>query len=95
MPSGQVQGQAGKHGSQRVFTADGGHTLGLVVEQQGCEKVDAALTGTSAAQVVVTVTRTDTAKPGAMCPMYITLKRVTVHLDEPLGDRTVVLHKKG
>lgn len=81
-------------GSSGAFTADGGRTLGVVVEKKGCEQVHASLAEQTKQRVVMVVTSKDTSKAGTMCPMHIANVPVTVTLDAPLADRQVVVKQQ-
>jgi len=67
-----------------------GTTLAIAAQEGGCAVASAELGKQTAAQVEVTVVLTEPKEP-RMCTMDIRFPWLTVELDEPLGDRTVVL----
>lgn len=73
-----------------VWTHGDGRTIGLYGEQGGCDTVSAMVTEQTSSAVTVLLVdhrpRTD-----LPCPMYLRYVPLTVSLDQPLGDRTVVL----
>lgn len=73
-----------------AWTADGGTTIGLGAQEGGCGKASAEVTEQTGDKVVVTIVET-TPKKAEMCTMDIRFVEVTAELDQPLGDREVVL----
>ncbi|MGX7826807.1 hypothetical protein ACTG9Q_17105 [Actinokineospora sp. 24-640] len=91
VPAAQVVTEALPEGYPvTVWTADDGTTVGAVAQEGGCGKASAEVTGQSGEQVVITLVET-TPKKAEMCTMDIRYQKLTVELDQPLGDREVVL----
>lgn len=67
-----------------------GTTLAVTAQESGCDKATAELGKQTASQVEVTVVITQPKQP-RMCTMDIRYPVLTVELDKPLADRTVVL----
>jgi S-adenosylhomocysteine hydrolase len=91
VPSEQVDWAALPQSYPRTaWTQDGGRTVGLVAQEGGCGKASAERAEQTAAQVVIVLVETVPAQPTA-CTMDIRHPVVSVQLDAPLGERTVVL----
>ncbi|WP_370942796.1 hypothetical protein AB5J62_27415 [Amycolatopsis sp. cg5] len=73
---------------KNVTTA--GNDLLIKAEEGGCEKLRATVAEQNEQRVAVRLVKLDT-RPGEMCPMYIREVTLTVTLDQPLGQRTLVL----
>ena len=73
-----------------VWTEDDGATVGVVAQEGGCGKAHLEVTEQSAAQVAITMVEVVPAEPQA-CTMDLRYPKLTAELDEPLGDRTIVL----
>ncbi|WP_143047133.1 hypothetical protein [Amycolatopsis xylanica] len=73
---------------KNVTTA--GNDLLIKAEEGGCEKLRATVIEQTEQKVAVRLVKLDT-RPGEMCPMYIREVTLTVTLDKPLGQRTLVL----
>ncbi|MFD8499996.1 hypothetical protein [Amycolatopsis sp. NPDC059657] len=73
---------------KNVTTA--GNDLLIKAEEGGCEKLRATVIEQTEQRVAVRLVKLDT-RPGEMCPMYIREVTLTVTLDKPLGQRTLVL----
>lgn len=73
-----------------VTSSNGGTVLSLLTEEGGCAHMSAAPVAQDAKQVVVNFTRTK-AQAGQMCPQYIRDVTISVTLDAPLAQRTLVL----
>lgn len=91
VPAAQVVAEALPEGYPvTVWTADDGTTVGAVAQEGGCGKASAEVAQQSGEQVVITLVET-TPKKAEMCTMDIRYQKLTVELDQPLGDREVVL----
>jgi len=73
-----------------VWTEDDGATVGVVAQEGGCGKAHLEVPEQSATQVVVTMVEVVPAEPQA-CTMDLRYPKLTAELDEPIGDRTIVL----
>ena len=73
-----------------VWTEDDGATVGAVAQEGGCGKAHLEVTEQSATQVVVTMVEVTPAE-SQVCTMDLRYPKLTAELDEPLGDRTIVL----
>lgn len=67
-----------------------GSTLAVTAQESGCEKATAKVGEQSASQVEVTLVVTQP-KEAKMCTMDIRFPSISVELDKPIGERTVVL----
>ncbi|WP_245975553.1 hypothetical protein [Amycolatopsis palatopharyngis] len=91
LPGKQIDGSALPEAyPQDVATSADGRKLLIVAQEGGCGQVSAELAEQSARQVVVNLVETEPAEKVA-CTMDIRFETVSVVLDEPLGERTVVL----
>ena len=84
-----------KYGNE-AWQFDGGRGLRLTaITLTGCGDVSAMLVDQNPEAVRITVRLMDTPQGGRpddqVCTQSLTPKPVTVHLDEPLGDRTIYL----
>lgn len=94
VPQSQVDASDVAQGSSRqVWMSDGGRTLGTLTEQTGCATVSGEVDEQSANQVVMVLVTHDSGA-GRVCPMIVRNVPVVVHLDAPLGTRTVVLRSR-
>jgi hypothetical protein len=75
---------------QLVWTEDDGRTVGAVAQEGGCGKAHLEVPEQSATQVVVTMVEVVPAE-SQICTMDLRYPKLTAELDEPLGDRTIVL----
>lgn len=73
---------------RNVTTA--GNDLLIKVEEGGCEKIRATVIEQTGQRVTVRLVKLDQ-RPGEMCPMYIREVTLTVTLEQPLAQRTLVL----
>ncbi|HVK25961.1 MAG TPA: hypothetical protein VM677_31780 [Actinokineospora sp.] len=73
-----------------VWTESTGATLGVVGQEGGCGKASAEVAEQSAGRVVLILIET-TSSTAQMCTMDIRFPVLRVDLDQPLGERTVVL----
>jgi hypothetical protein len=84
---------------QSVATSGDGRKLLIVAQEGGCGEAGAELAEQSSERVVVTLVETEPPEEKEIaCTMDIRFETVSVTLDEPLGERTVVLkyeHRKG
>ncbi len=73
-----------------VWTEGNGAILGFFAEQGACTTAGASVLAQtdSAVTVRLLITRPASTKP---CPLYLIDKEMTVNLDRPLGDRTVIM----
>ncbi|WP_051385425.1 hypothetical protein [Actinokineospora inagensis] len=76
-----------------VWTEGGGSDVGVVAQEGGCGKASAEVGDQGPARVVLTLVETRPARP-RMCTMDIRYPRLSVRLDQPLGDRRVVLRSE-
>ncbi|SDH76753.1 hypothetical protein SAMN05192558_10349 [Actinokineospora alba] len=74
----------------KVWTESGGKTLGATAQEGGCGKASAEVAEQSAAKVVLVLVETTPAN-AEICTMDIRFPTVTAELDQPLGERKVVL----
>ena len=74
---------------QMVWTEDDGMSIGVVAQEGGCGKASVE-NSESATQVIVTMIETLPSEPKA-CTMDLRYPKLTTELQEPLGDRKVVL----
>lgn len=72
-----------------VWTEGDGKTVGVVAQEGGCGKASVE-NSESAMQVIVTMIETLPSEPKA-CTMDLRYPKLTTELQEPLGDRKVVL----
>lgn len=90
VPPGQVNTGGVTTGIQpAVWEQDGGRTLAVVAEEGGCVKVSGRVPKQTATEVDFQVV--SVVVKHVVCPHFVRNVRVTVHLDAPLGDRTVML----
>ncbi len=78
---------------QLVWTEDDGRTVGAVAQEGGCGKAHLEVPEQSATQVVVTMVEVVPAE-SQVCTMDLRYPKLTAELDEPLGDRTIVLRSE-
>ncbi|MEU4802413.1 hypothetical protein [Actinosynnema sp. NPDC023587] len=91
VPKAKLDATAVPEGSPRTAWTEGdGSTLGLIGQEGGCGKASVELTEQSAQAVKVVLVET-TPKDAEVCTMDIRHPPLTVKLDAPLGERTVVL----
>lgn len=74
-----------------VAVSDEGHTLTIVAQEGGCTKVSAKVAEQTEEQVTVTLVESEPADENVVCTMDMRYPPLTVELDEPLGDRQLVL----
>ncbi len=90
VPPGQVNTDGVTTGMQPVvWEQDGGLTLAAVAEEGGCVTVSGRVPKQTATEVDFQVV--SVAVKHGVCPHFVRNVRVTVHLDAPLGDRTIML----
>lgn len=73
-----------------VWTEDDGSTVGVVAQEGGCGRASVEVPEQTDAQVVVVMVETTPATPQA-CTMDLRYPKLTTELDQPLGERKVVL----
>jgi hypothetical protein len=73
-----------------VWTEDDGATVGVVAQEGGCGKASVEVPEQTDTQVVVLMVETVPSEPVA-CTMDLRYPKLTTELDQPLGERTVVL----
>ncbi|WP_235921760.1 hypothetical protein [Lentzea tibetensis] len=76
-----------------VWTQGDGRTVGVVGQEGGCGKVSASVLSQAADSVKIELLETLPLEK-KMCTMDIRFPPLTVSLDAPLGDRTVVLSSR-
>ncbi|WP_298177771.1 hypothetical protein [Saccharomonospora sp.] len=74
-----------------AMASDEGRTLTIVAQEGGCTKVSATLAEQTEERVTVTLVEAKPADENTMCTMDVRYPPLTVELDEPLGDRELVL----
>lgn len=74
----------------KVWTQGDGKSVGLVTQEGGCGKAGVEIAEQSAATVTLLVFEAVPAKP-KMCTMDLRYPYMSVNLDQPLGERTLVL----
>jgi hypothetical protein len=74
----------------KVWTEGDGRTVGLVAQEGGCGKAGVEIAEQTATSVVLIVFEATPAKP-MMCTMDLRYPTFEVTLDQPLGDRSVVM----
>lgn len=84
---------------QSVATSEDGRKLLIVAQEGGCGEASAELAEQSDERVVVTLVETEPPEEKDIaCTLDIRFETVSVTLDEPLGERTVMLkyeHREG
>ncbi|WP_197319224.1 hypothetical protein [Saccharomonospora sp. NB11] len=92
VPAGQIDAKALPEGYPLdVSVSDEGHTLTVVAQEGGCTKVSAEATEQTEKTVTVTLVESKPADKNVMCTMDMRYPPLTVELDEPLGEREIVL----
>jgi hypothetical protein len=74
----------------KVWTQGDGKSVGLVTQEGGCGKAGVEIAEQSAGTVTLLVFEAVPAKP-KMCTMDLRYPTMSVNLDQPLGDRKLVL----
>ncbi|MCP2168352.1 hypothetical protein LX83_005230 [Goodfellowiella coeruleoviolacea] len=77
----------------QVWTEGDGTTVGVTGQEGGCGKVRAEVTGQSAAAVAIDLVETVPAGE-QLCTMDLRYPPLSVRIDQPLGERTVVLTER-
>lgn len=75
-----------------VWTVGDGSTVGAYGQAGGCTEASADVVEQTAQHVVVRIT--ETTLSAGVCTLEIRVPPLTVTLDAPLGDRTVVLQRR-
>ncbi len=93
LPAVQVDAAALPDGHPRlVWTLDDGHTVGVYGQEGGCSQVRADLLEQTASTIRIDLVETiPTTGP---CTMDLRFPPLSVQLDEPLGQRTVLLERR-
>jgi hypothetical protein len=92
VPAGQVDFSALPAGfPHEVWVSRDGKTLYVRGEEGGCSRLSAEVREQSAQRVAVNLVQTRSTPKGQMCAMIIRYPVVSVPLDEPLGQRQVVV----
>lgn len=73
-----------------VWTEEDGKAVGVVAQEGGCGRASVEVPEQTDKQVVVVLVETVPATP-QNCTMDLRYPKITVDLDQPLSDRTVVL----
>jgi hypothetical protein len=76
-----------------VWTQEDGRTVGVVAQEGGCGRASVEVPEQTDEQVVVLMVETVPATP-QNCTMDLRYPKLTAELDEPLGDRQVVLRSE-
>ncbi|WP_228714036.1 hypothetical protein [Prauserella endophytica] len=74
-----------------VSRGKGGNTLTIVGQEGGCSQASAEVGEQRGDRVTVTMVETKPADKNTMCTMDMRYPPITVRLDDPLGDRLLVL----
>lgn len=91
VPGTQLDFSAVQEGyPKQAWTVGDGRIIAIQAQEGGCGKASAEITEQSAAKVLVTLVETQPSEPVA-CTMDIRYPIVSVTLDTPLANRTVVL----
>lgn len=92
LPRGQIRDESA--GTPKpVSTSNGGRTIRVVGEEGGCSKAAATVAEQTAEKVRISVVETVPTRPGQQCTMDMRYPQLTVQLDEPIGERTVVIQR--
>jgi hypothetical protein len=92
VPEAKVDSSALPNGYPRVVWTEGdGTTIGVFGQAGGCTEATAEMAEQTTERVIVVITETTTST--GPCTMEILYPPLTVKLDAPLGDRTVVLER--
>lgn len=93
LPAAQVDATALPDGHPRlVWTRNGGRTVGVYGQEGGCSQVRADLLEQTA--TVVRIDLVETIPTTGPCTMDLRFPPLTVRLDEPLGQRSVLLERR-
>lgn len=76
-----------------VWTQDDDQVVVATGQEGGCSEVHAELTDQNSERVTITFVE-ETPDPPGMCTMDMRYPPLAVSLDEPLGDRTIVLEQR-
>lgn len=93
IPAAQVDATALPDGHPRlVWTREDGRVVGVYGQEGGCSRVRADLLAQTATQIRIELVETiPTTGP---CTMDLRFPSLSVRLDEPLGQRTVLLERR-
>jgi hypothetical protein len=93
VPEAKVDASALPPGYPKVVWTEGdGSTVGAYGQAGGCTEAKADVVEQTGQHVVVRITETTTS--AGPCTMELRIPPLTVKLDAPLGDRTVVLQRR-
>lgn len=76
-----------------MWTQDGGSTVVTIGKEGGCSKVHAEVTDQNDKQVRLVLVE-ETPEPPGICTMDLRYPPVAARLEEPLGQRTVVVEER-
>lgn len=76
---------------REVFVTADGKALYFRAEEGGCGHASAEVAQQDARQVAINVTELQSSRKGQMCTMDIRYPLISVPLDDPLGNRKVIL----
>ncbi|MQA09117.1 MAG: hypothetical protein GEU98_11340 [Pseudonocardiaceae bacterium] len=95
VPQGQIidPGPQSSSDKKRVWRSGDGRTVTVVGQEGGCSNVSAKVAEQGAQKVRVSVVETIPTKPGLQCTMDIRYPKLSVQLDEPLAERTIVVER--
>ncbi|PXY28469.1 hypothetical protein [Prauserella muralis] len=92
VPPERVDGSALPRGYPvDVSVSADGRALTIIGQEGGCSQASAEVGDQARQRVAVTMVETKLADKNVMCTMDMRYPPITVRLDQPLGDRTVVL----
>jgi hypothetical protein len=90
VPPGQVHSGGMTTPPAGVQVTKDGKQVVFDVEQSGCQHITGQATSQTATSVAIQVVDTITSHGGQVCPMIVRQVPVTVALNAPLGNRTIV-----
>lgn len=90
VPPARIDGTALPQGYPREVAVANGRDLIITAQESGCVRVAARVARQDSGSVTVRLVHSQP-EEAAMCTRDIRYPAVTVRLDEPLGERTVVL----
>ncbi|MFF5992440.1 hypothetical protein [Prauserella flavalba] len=91
VPAAQIDSGALPRGYPVEVSAGEGGTLTITGQEGGCSQASAEVGEQRGDRVTVTMVETKPADKNTMCTMDMRYPPITVRLDEPLGDRLLVL----
>lgn len=95
LPQGQIvdEGPTASADRKQVWVSGNGRTITVVAQEAGCGSATARVTGQQAERVQIRATELVRTAPGMACTMDIRYPKLNVSVDEPLGERTVVIER--